>query len=249
MRDIRLYVDQPLAIGELIDLPEATARHAGTVLRLKVGDWLTLFNGQGGEYGARITLLQRRQVQLAIEEFSPVDRESGLHTRLVQALGKGERTEWALRKSVELGVTEIVPLQTERTQVKGDAGKNERRELRWRSLIIASCEQSGRTKLPLLRPVDSLDHWLGGQRGGEKFILDPRSEQGLRVNPTVTEVELLIGPEGGFSDQEYALALEQGYQSASLGPRVLRTETAPVAALALLQAQAGDCASSSKKPD
>ena len=244
MRDIRLYVDQPLATGELVDLPEATARHAVTVLRLKAGDLLTLFNGQGGEYGARITALQRRQVQLAIEEFSQVDRESGLHTRLVQALGKGERTEWALRKSVELGVTEIVPLQTERTQVKLDAGKNDQRERRWRSLMIAACEQCGRTKLPLLRPTDSFTHWISGQRSGEKFILDPRAERGLRVNTTVTEVELLIGPEGGFSDQEYDLALEHGYQPVSLGPRVLRTETAPVAALALLQAQAGDWAGS-----
>jgi len=240
MRDIRLYVDLPLIAGELIELPEHTARHAVAVLRLKIGDALILFNGQDGEYGAHIHALERRQVQLAIDEFRPVNRESALHTRLVQALGKGERTEWAIRKAVELGVTEIVPLITERTQVKANSQKSDPRERRWRSLMVAACEQSGRTRLPLLRPLVSFADWVAVQRVGKRIILDPRANAGIRIDSKVEEVELLIGPEGGFSDQEYELACHRGYQPASLGPRILRTETAPLAALALLQAQAGD---------
>ncbi|RLA13492.1 MAG: 16S rRNA (uracil(1498)-N(3))-methyltransferase [Gammaproteobacteria bacterium] len=240
MRDIRLYVDLPLASGELIELPEQTARHAVTVLRLKTGDLVTLFNGEGGEYSASIHALQRRQVQLLIGEHLPVNRESALHTRLVQALGKGERTEWAIRKAVELGVTEIVPLATERTQVKTSSQKSDQRERRWHGLIVAACEQSGRTRLPLIRPIASFENWVSAERDGERIILDPRAGQGLSVNRKVTEVELLVGPEGGFSDQEYEFACQNNYQPASLGPRILRTETAPVAALAILQVQAGD---------
>ncbi len=240
MRDIRLYVDLLLTVGESIELPADAVRHAVTVLRLKPEDSLTVFNGQGGEYRATIVSLQRRQVVVSINEYSPIDRESALHTRLVQALGKGERTEWALRKAVELGVTEIVPMVSERTQVKVKADKADQREKRWRSLIIAACEQSGRTRLPQLRSMVTFADWVGRSTTGERLILDPRAEQGLKVDAAVTEVELLVGPEGGFSDQEYQLACQNGYQPAALGPRILRTETAPLAVLALLQAQAGD---------
>ncbi len=248
MRDIRLYVDLPLAVGTLLELPLQTARHAVTVLRLKRGDSLTLFNGQGGEYRGRIETLQRRQVQLSVDDFIPVNRESPLHIRLVQALGKGDRTEWAIRKAVELGVSEIVPLVTERTQVKTSTDKNDQRENRWQSLIIAACEQSGRTRLPLLRPVAGFAEWVAGQRGGERLILDPRAGDGLRIETRVDEVELLIGPEGGFSADEYELAESNGYQPVALGPRILRTETAPLAAIALLQAQAGDWIGQTKRP-
>ncbi|MEL0081941.1 MAG: 16S rRNA (uracil(1498)-N(3))-methyltransferase [Gammaproteobacteria bacterium] len=240
MRDIRLFVDVPLTEGDSIELPEAAARHAVTVLRLKIGDLIVLFNGQGGEYRACLQSANRRQVQMEIIEFIPADRESALHTRLVQALGKGDRTEWAIRKAVELGVSEIVPLLTERTQVKLTQQKSDQREGRWRKLIIAACEQSGRTRIPPLRSAVTLGDRVAGDSDTERIILDPRASECLQVAPAVTKVELLVGPEGGFTDQEYQLASHSGYRPARLGPRVLRTETAPLAALALLQAQAGD---------
>ena len=239
MRDIRVHIDQPLVTGELVELTAELVSHLGKVLRLKAGDTLVMFNGQGGEYHARVENLARRSGSVVIGEYDPVERESALHTRLVQALGKGDRTEWALRKAVELGVTEIVPLTTERTQVKISAEKNQQRQRRWQGMIIAACEQSGRTCLPILRSVVGFDEWTVQQRNGSRLILDPRATAPLKVDSVTTEVELLIGPEGGFSDAEYQQANSRGYQSASLGPRVLRTETAPLVALALLQTQAG----------
>ncbi|MBL4622649.1 MAG: 16S rRNA (uracil(1498)-N(3))-methyltransferase, partial [Immundisolibacteraceae bacterium] len=235
MRDVRIYIDQPLISGDIVDLPDALVRHIGTVLRLKAGDALVLFNGLGGEFHSRIQALARRSGAVSIGEHNPVSRESGLHTRLVQALGKGDRTEWALRKAVELGVTEIVPLITERTQVKISEQKNDQRQRRWQGLIVAACEQSGRTRLPLLRPVATFEQWTNGQQSGKRLILDPRASQPLTLGRGVKEVELLVGPEGGFSSEEYALASSRGYLPAKLGPRILRTETAPLAALALLQ--------------
>ena len=240
MRDIRVYLDQPLVTGNVIDLPDELVRHIGGVLRLKPGESLVLFNGLGGEYRAQVETLERRRGCVLIGEYDPVTRESGLHTRLVQALGKGDRTEWAVRKAVELGVTELVPLITERTQVKISEQKNNQRQRRWQSLIVAACEQSGRTRLPLLRAAVTFDQWTAQQRSGERLILDPRATKPIGIDASVTEVELLIGPEGGFSTPELELAGQRGYQPVSLGPRVLRTETAPLAALALLQTQAGD---------
>ena len=240
MRDIRVHIDQPLVTGELIELTDELVSHLGKVLRLKAGDTLVMFNGQGGEYHARVENLARRSGSVVIGEYDPVERESALHTRLVQALGKGDRTEWALRKAVELGVSEIVPLTTQRTQVKITDQKNDQRHRRWLGMIISACEQSGRTRIPLLRSVAAFEDWTSRQRAGRRLMLDPRAAQPLKIDSTVSEVEILVGPEGGFSAEEYQLACERGYQPTSLGPRVLRTETAPVAALALLQFQAGD---------
>ena len=241
MRDFRVYIDQPLVTGEPVELTDELVSHLGKVLRLKAGDTLVMFNGKGGEYHAEVENLARRSGSVVIGEYDPVERESALHTRLVQALGKGDRTEWALRKAVELGVSEIVPLTTQRTQVKITDQKNDQRHRRWLGMIISACEQSGRTRIPLLRSVVSFEQWTSAQPvSGQCLMLDPRAAQPLQIDPTVSEVEILVGPEGGFSAEEYQLACERGYQPTSLGPRVLRTETAPVAALALLQSQAGD---------
>lgn len=237
MRTPRLYVESALTAAEL-DLPEGPARHIAQVLRMRVGDAVTLFNGDGRDYAAELIDVGKRAARVRIGAAIEVDNESPLHITLLQGVSKGERMDWVMQKSVELGVHAIVPVITERTVVRVDDARSERKRAHWQAVVVGACEQSGRARLPAvhvpLKFADAIANWRG-------IVLDPTASAPPSAPPD-HETALLIGPEGGLSDAEIAAALAAGWQGARLGPRVLRTETAALAALTALQARWGDLA-------
>lgn len=236
----RIHVAEPLAVDARFALPEAAARHVGQVLRMRPGELLTLFNGAGGEYDAVIEAVERRSVQVRVENFREVERESALRITLAQCVSKGERMDYTVQKAVELGVAAIVPLLSARSVVKLDSERWEKKLEHWRGVVVSACEQSGRTAVPHVFPVQKLDAWLAHCGSGPRFVLAPGGHHSLRELPPVPAATLLVGPEGGLADEEVALAVHRGFTAIGLGPRVLRTETAGVAALAALQALWGD---------
>jgi 16S rRNA (uracil1498-N3)-methyltransferase len=242
MAKARVFIEQPLNHGGQILLPVDAARHLVQVLRMRIGEHFILFNGQGGEYEATLQAVSKRETVATVGTFHDVNRESPLHITLAQCVSKGDRMDYTLQKAVELGVTEIVPLLSSRTVVKFDAERWERKLEHWQGIVVSACEQSGRTRLPALRAVAELSHWLRySQTDSIKLVLAPGAREGLRkLKSTVKPVTLLVGPEGGFSDIEIIQAEALGFAPLSLGPRVLRTETAGVAALAAIQALWGD---------
>lgn len=235
----RLHVPQPLREGQLVELPPQAVRHVLQVLRLGVGAPLTLFNGEGGEYPAELVSVDRRKAVARIGVRRDIERESPLDLRLAQCVSKGERMDYTIQKAVELGVRGIMPLISARTVVQLDARRWARRSEHWRSVIAAACEQCGRNRLPECGAATELAPWL--HRGsGLRLVLDPVSGAPLASLPVPSAVTLLVGPEGGLSAEELALARRSGCTPVRLGPRVLRTETAGVAALAAMQALWGD---------
>lgn len=243
MREIRVFVAQPLTTHSKIDLPDAAAHHVARVLRLKAGQPLTLFDGRGGQYAAVIGSVDGRRVQAEVGAHEAVERESPLQLTLVQAVSRGKRMDYTLQKAVELGVNRIVPLLSERCQVRlGTGGKIAAKLDHWRGIMIAACEQSGRNRLPEIDCPLSLAEWLAGDGAhGLRLLLDPDAERGLRELPAPeADVSLLAGPEGGFSQAECEAAVAAGCVAVGLGPRVLRTETAAPAAITACQALWGD---------
>ncbi|MDE0855370.1 MAG: 16S rRNA (uracil(1498)-N(3))-methyltransferase [Nevskia sp.] len=229
-----------MAVDARFALPEAAARHVGQVLRMRPGELLTLFNGAGGEYDAVIEAVERRSVQVRVENFREVERESALRITLAQCVSKGERMDYTVQKAVELGVAAIVPLLSARSVVKLDSERWEKKLEHWRGVVVSACEQSGRTAVPHVFPVQKLDAWLAHCGSGPRLVLAPGGHHSLKELPPVPAATLLVGPEGGLADEEVALAVHRGFTAIGLGPRVLRTETAGVAALAALQALWGD---------
>lgn len=239
MRTPRVYVDQPLAPGEL-DLPAQAATHLVLVLRLRAGDPLILFDGQGCDYPGTLLKAGRSVARVRIDAPGPPEEATPLALHLGIGISRGERMDFALQKAVELGVTRLTPLVTERTVVRVEGERRQRRSRHWWGLIISACEQSGRRRLPVLDPVVGLGEWLSEPHPAP-LLLDPRSAQPLTaVPPPAGAVSLLVGPEGGLSDAERAAATAAGFLGVRLGPRILRTETAPLAALAVIQALWGD---------
>ena len=238
----RIFLDQPLGLDQSLTLTEAASRHLVQVLRLREGDAFIAFNGQGGEYGAVIHRIAKRDVQVRICSFNKIERESPLSLTLAQCISKGDRMDYTLQKAVELGVSEIVPLLSERSVVKLDAERWEKKMEHWRGVIISACEQSGRTRIPALHAPIPIQTWLGQATGTAlKLTLAPTAEQSLpSIQPGQRPVILLVGPEGGLSDTEIQRAQNKGFETIKLGPRILRTETAGVAALAAIQALWGD---------
>lgn len=237
----RIHVAAPLAVGTSLDLPDDAARHVAQVLRMRVGEALTLFNGDGGEYGATITAVGRRDVTVRIDRFDDCQRESPLDVTLVQCVSKGDRMDYTIQKAVELGVTRIVPVLSERSVVKLDAERWDKKLEHWRGVASSACEQSGRTVVPDVAAVIKLDHWLATPADDAlRLVLAPTESVSLKSLPMSKRVALLIGPEGGLSDAEIAAARRAGCVGIGLGPRVLRTETAGVATLAALQLLWGD---------
>ncbi|WP_295682606.1 16S rRNA (uracil(1498)-N(3))-methyltransferase [uncultured Nevskia sp.] len=236
----RIHIPVPLTVGASLDLPDDAARHVAQVLRMKIGEPLTLFNGDSGEYAATITATGRRDVSVSVDRFEPVDRESRLDITLAQCVSKGERMDYTVQKAVELGVTRILPLLSERSVVKLDAERWDKKLEHWRGIAVSACEQSGRTRLPEVLPVQKLEAWLASSDQALRLVLAPTESVSLRSLPAATKIALLIGPEGGLSDNEIAAARRAGCVGIGLGPRVLRTETAGVAALAALQLLWGD---------
>lgn|SRR5690625_2893748 len=241
MRITRIFTAQPLQTDAVVELGRDAARHLVTVLRLQVGHPLTLFNGEGGEFAAEIVAAGSKSVTVQVLAHDAVERESPLLTRLGIGLSRGDRFDWVLQKATELGVTEIVPLHTERTEVKLKGDREDKKLRHWEQVIVSACEQSGRTRVPQLHSPQLLDEWLPVS-ADIKLLLHHRSDttlSSLRQRQPASAA-LLIGPEGGLSEQEIARGTAAGFQSLTLGPRVFRTETAPVVALGLLQGLWGD---------
>lgn len=234
----------PLAARRVVDLPEAAARHALRVLRLGPGDAVTLFNGEGGEYPGRIAEAGRT-VRVELGEWLGIARESPLHITLAQALPAGDRMDWVVQKAVELGAARIVPLHTARSVVRLAGERAARRIEHLRLVAVAACEQCGRNRVPDVLPLLELRQWLSQLAPAPapeeaRLLLSPQAELRLRDVPVQSRVLLLIGPEGGLTEAEEAAARSAGFAGASIGPRILRTETAGPAALAALAALHGD---------
>jgi 16S rRNA (uracil1498-N3)-methyltransferase len=240
MRNIRVYVDMPLAAGTRISLPAAQSQHLTLVLRLTPGDPVTLFNGDGRDYTGQLVGAQRSAAAVALVTAGEDEPQAPLRIHLGLGISKGERMDFALQKAVELGVDSVTPLFTARSVVRLDAERLGKRQGHWLGVMIAACEQSGRRRLAALAPAASLNDWLTlGHLGG--ILLDHRSNSPLSSIPAPTgDLTLLIGPEGGLSETERAAARGSGFSGVCLGPRILRTETAPLAAIAAIQTLWGD---------
>ncbi|WP_420428501.1 16S rRNA (uracil(1498)-N(3))-methyltransferase [Algiphilus sp.] len=237
----RIYLAQAREEGDTVALEDAAFRHVARVLRMRVGDRLTVFNGQGSEFAARITQMERHAAHVQLEARREANTESPLHSSLLQAVGKGERMDWALQKATELGISAIQPVLTARCNVKLDAERWAKKQAHWQGVLIAACEQSGRLRIPELRPVAKLDDILDACTATLRLVLAPQSGRApIEAVSTVDSVALLVGPEGGLNDEEIRRAEASGFQSWQIGPRTLRTETAPMVALALLQQRFGD---------
>ena len=241
----RLFVSGQLINGADVTIEGDRARYLGRVLRLRVGDEITVFNGQGPEWAATIGAMTKTTATLHIGNSHEAGTESPLKIHLVQGISRGERMDFVVQKATELGVKRITPVLTEYGVVKLDEARAEKRRDHWKSVAASACEQSGRTRLPLIDIPMSLNDWFGNKPADvdAELILVPGAPTplGTIATPT-TKVCLLIGPEGGFSDTEYENAAIAGFNAVSLGPRVLRTETAAIAALTVLQSSWGDLA-------
>lgn len=234
----RFYCPQPLAVSTMVSLPEHIAHHIH-VLRLAPGETITLFNGEGGEYQATLSLIEKKRASAEIKTFSPREAELPYTIMLAQALPEGSKMDWIIEKAVELGVTAIQPLAAQRCVVRLNGERAAKKAEHWQGIVVAAAEQSGRNRLPHLAGPTNLHEWLGQHCLHRRILLSPRADQSLsdwaRHHPHQA-VSLVIGPEGGFTDQEESAALAQGAIALSMGPRVLRTETAGLAALAALNA-------------
>lgn len=244
MRTTRFYLPQALAPNTKVELTVEASHHAFTVLRLKEGDPLIVFNGEGGEYTATIVSTSKKSVVIRTGTFNSLNNESPLHIHLAIGISKGERFDFVLQKATELGATEITPLFTERTEAKRDPERQEKIQRRWQNILINACEQSQRNLLPKLNFPTDLSTCLNDEKSEKKIILHHHvrrnSQQMLDKNTKYKSVCLMVGPEGGFSDAEFQLAMQQGFAALALGPRVLRTETAPLAAISIVQLLWGD---------
>jgi 16S rRNA (uracil1498-N3)-methyltransferase len=239
----RLFVPIPLQAGTHVTLPADTAHHVREVLRLKSGDSVSVFDGTGGEYAGEVSLCTRERVEVRLATHLAPQRESSLAITLAQGLARGERMDYTLQKAVELGVTRIVPLATERSQVKLDATRAARRRDHWLGIIHHACEQSGRTRVPELAPIETLATFIAKDHAEVRLSLAPTSSMSLATLPAdARSFSVVIGPEGGLSPTELDLLASQGYRGVRLGPRILRTETAALVALTALQILRGDLA-------
>jgi 16S rRNA (uracil1498-N3)-methyltransferase len=237
----RIYCDLRLGPGAQFALPQDAANHVGRALRLRVGDPLVVFDGRGGEYQAQILRIDRDRVDVKTGAFSDPARESRLAVGLVQGLPEADKMDWILQKSVELGVAWIQPVVCERSVVRLSGDRAARRQSHWQRVVIAACEQCGRNLVPEVRPTLAFRDWAAQPSQALRWMLAPESGEPLTALPAPAgPVELLIGPEGGLSERERDIAETIGFAAYSLGPRVLRTETAPLVALAAMQALWGD---------
>ncbi len=241
MRRIRLFIDQPLQVGHSATLSEAAANHAVRVLRLREGDAVTLFNGDGHDYSGQI-LLGKREARVQIDSAAAIDNESPLAITLVQAIARGEKMDLILQKATELGVARVLPVTSDRTEVKLDEDRADKRILHWQRVLESACEQCGRAQIPQIESPLTLERAarLLADETDTKLVLHPEGGRPLSQIDCGESVSIAIGPEGGFSDRDLAVLDQAGFQRITLGPRVLRTETAGLATLAALQARFGD---------
>ncbi|HEX6612463.1 MAG TPA: 16S rRNA (uracil(1498)-N(3))-methyltransferase [Rhodanobacteraceae bacterium] len=242
MRTIRIHLDLGLHVGAEVVLPEQAAAHLARVLRLRAGDRLSMFNGDGNDYATELVAVGARETRARVLEVQANRRESPLRIVLAQALARGEKMDWIVQKATELGVAEIVPLVTARSEVKLDEDRARKRLEHWRAVAISACEQSGRARVPVIAAVQSLSGWLEKLDGsGTRLALLPEGEIAARLLEAPAQVvALAVGPEGGFDEADVSALRNAGFRGLALGPRVLRTETAGLAAMAALQALFGD---------
>ena len=242
-RATRIHVPGPLSAGQHTPLPAKAAAHVARVLRMKPGDPLVVFDGLGAQFDARIDSIRRQDVQvLVLKEIGGADLESPLRITLAQGIARGDRMDWVLQKATELGVAAIVPLFTGRTQVRLDEDRERRRMEHWHGVIASACEQCGRSRLPQLHAPQDLAGWAATQADSDilRLTLDPEASRAPHQLPQVSELVLAVGPEGGWSASDRDILAAARFSGLRLGPRILRTETAGIAALAALQAMIGD---------
>lgn len=239
---VRIYQAGVYSLGDTIELSAEASHHLGGVLRKQIGDCCILFCGDNREFSAIISSMHKRKIFVTIQSVQAHNIESPCQIHLAQAISKGERMEWVVQKAVELGVASISPLITKRCVVRASMERFEKKQKQWEAIAIAACEQSGRNVVPTIHPISPLDFYLQQSHARLKLVLYPGAAKSWRdysLNLS-KDIALLIGPEGGLSDEEIATAQKAQFQALSLGPRILRTETATITALSVLQATAGD---------
>ncbi|MDP9084816.1 MAG: 16S rRNA (uracil(1498)-N(3))-methyltransferase [Pseudomonadota bacterium] len=251
VRLTRLYIDAELAPGSVVELPPETASHVARVLRARVGDQLILFNGDGREFTAAIEAIRGSRVSASIDSALAVDRESPFAVTLVQCVPRGDRMDFVVQKATELGVARIVPVLSQRGVVRLDARQAESKSIHWRAVAASACEQCGRNRLPVIQTVQPLLNYLGEltSNHARRWVLEPESaaSAGRSLQPAdhgradpMGAAEIAVGPEGGFAAEELEAFRIAGFAQVGLGPRVLRTETAAIAALVWMQVHFGD---------
>ncbi|HET7204519.1 MAG TPA: 16S rRNA (uracil(1498)-N(3))-methyltransferase [Steroidobacteraceae bacterium] len=244
MRVTRVHVDAPLTSDTDLQLPEAAAYHVARVLRMREGATITAFDGSGHDYRCEILAVKGDDVRVRVGARNAGLPESPLRITLVQAVSRSERMDWTLQKATELGVRTIVPVLSARSVVRIDERQAEKKSRHWQAIVAAACEQCGRSVVPEVRVPQDLGRYLASaSREGQRLVLNPTGPASLAgLNSVGTRVELLIGPEGGLDDTEFERATAAGFTPVRLGPRVLRTETAGIVALTVLQSLWGDLA-------
>ncbi len=241
MRIPRIYHSEPLSVDSDVFLDDDAANHVGRVLRMTTGQQLELFDGTNLTFSAEITQADKKRVKVRILSGQPDDRESPLHLHLGQVMSRGEKMEFTIQKSIELGVNVITPLFSERCGVKLDAERLAKKIQQWQKIAVAACEQCGRNRMPQIREAMTLEAWCAEADSGLRLNLHPRATHSINTLPQPIErIRLLIGPEGGLSADEIAMTAEQGFTDILLGPRVLRTETTALTAITALQVRFGD---------
>lgn len=236
----RIYYNAILIPESNIFLSSTASHHVTAVLRMRVGDSLIVFNGIDGEYLAEITEIKKNKVTVYIKQFQAIERESPLQIHLAQGIARGEKMDFIIQKATELGVAKITPLFTEFSNVKLPADRLAKKIEHWRAVAISACEQSGRNQIPEIAEPQKLTTWLPQAQEGLKIILNPEAGKNTKDLSRTTAATLLIGPEGGLNEQEVAAAQQNNFIPVKLGPRILRTETAGLAMIAILQALWGD---------
>lgn len=247
MRIPHIYQAGTIEVGTELQLGDDAAGHIGRVLRMQSGQQVSLFNGEGGEYLCTISHANKKNVYVNVDEFHDVTSESPLKIHLGQGISRGEKMEFTIQKSVELGITEITPLFSERCGVKLQGERLEKKHQQWQKIAIAAAEQSGRNFVPVVHPPIKLEQWLTQQSDETKLTLHPRAAHSIKTIDTLpnfnaTAMRFVVGPEGGFTDSEIAATKAAGFIDIKLGPRVLRTETAALTVLSALQLAYGDLA-------
>lgn len=230
-----------LQAGVPVELDAEASRHLGKVLKVRPGDRVSAFNGRGGEYQCEVTAVDRRAVHIRPLLHETGDRESPLRLTLAQGISRGQHMDYTVQKAVELGVSAIAPLFTEFSNVRLEEERAQKRLEHWQKIMIGACEQCGRNRLPQLYDAQDLPDWVSRTSGSLRLLMHPDADRALTDMPvTADDITLLCGPEGGLSDKETDFALAHGYSMVSMGPRILRTETAAIAAIAVCQAVRGD---------
>jgi 16S rRNA (uracil1498-N3)-methyltransferase len=241
MRVTRLFLDHTLNVGERYRLDERVAHHVSKVLRLRANASLVVFNGHGGEYLAHLEQDDRRSMHVRVDEFVDICRESPVAVTLAQGLARGERMDFVIQKGVELGVDRIDPVATKHSAVRLSGERAERRHAHWQNVATHACEQSGRNEIPRIAKLQDFGTWLQGAGEGLRIALDPTSTTLMSdVGNGARAVTVLVGPEGGLSEEELLQAERAGFVRVGFGPRILRTETAALAAIVAVQIRFGD---------